>query len=133
MMKHRVEFITYASYHNVVTNHVVPYFEKKGLFLKQLLPSHIQDYYQYDNENGVTTNTAIHYHANIRTALQHALKTDLIDTNPADKVERPKKNEFVGSFYNHQEIELAVILAAFYGLQRSEVVGLKWTAINFGE
>lgn len=28
-------------------------------------------------------------------------------------------------------IELAVILAAFYGLRRSEVVGLKWTAINF--
>jgi|GEM_PF-4384603 len=27
--------------------------------------------------------------------------------------------------------KLAVILAAFYGLRRSEVVGLKWTAINF--
>lgn len=109
-----------------------------------MLPSHIQDYYQYElDENGVTTNTVLHYHANIRAALQHALKTDLIATNPADKIERPKKNEFFGSFYNHQEInflfdkvkgeliELAVILAAFYGLRRSEVVGLKWTAINF--
>ena len=28
-------------------------------------------------------------------------------------------------------IELAVILAAFYGLRRSEVVGLKWDAIDF--
>ncbi|WP_407672820.1 hypothetical protein [Paenibacillus farraposensis] len=45
----------------------------------------------------------MHYHANIRTALQYALKTDLIDTNPADKIERPKKNEFVGSFYNNQD------------------------------
>lgn len=50
MMKHQVEFITYASYHNVITNHVVPYFEEKGLFLKQLLPCHIQDYYQYELE-----------------------------------------------------------------------------------
>lgn len=144
MMKHKVEFITYASYYNVVTNHVIPYFESKKLLLKELLPSHIQDYYQYElDENGVTTNTVLHYHANIRAALQHALKTDLIATNPADKIERPKKNEFFGSFYNHQEInflfnkvkgeliELAVILAAFYGLRRSEVVGLKWTAINF--
>ncbi|MEK5418596.1 tyrosine-type recombinase/integrase [Paenibacillus sp. FSL L8-0708] len=144
MMKHKVEFITYASYHNVITNHIVPYFEEKGLFLKELLPSHIQDYYQYElDENGVTTNTVLHYHANIRKALKHALKNDLINTNPADKIERPKKNDFVGSFYNKQEtnilfekvkgelIELAVILAAFYGLRRSEVVGLKWTAINF--
>ncbi|AIQ37187.1 integrase [Paenibacillus sp. FSL R5-0345] len=144
MMKHQVEFITYASYHNVITNHVVPYFEEKGLFLKELLPCHIQEYYQYElEENGVTTNTVLHYHANIRKALKHALKNDLINTNPADKIERPKKNDFVGSFYNKQEtnilfekvkgelIELAVILAAFYGLRRSEVVGLKWTAINF--
>ncbi|QQZ61322.1 site-specific integrase [Paenibacillus sonchi] len=144
MMKHKVEFITYASYHNVITNHIVPYFEEKGLFLKELLPSHIQEYYQYElDENGVTTNTVLHYHANIRKALKHALKNDLINTNPADKIERPKKNDFVGSFYNHQEInllfgivkgeliELAVILAAFYGLRRSEVIGLKWTAINF--
>ncbi|MGV2881686.1 tyrosine-type recombinase/integrase [Paenibacillus taichungensis] len=144
MMKHQVEFITYASYHNVITNHVVPYFEKKGLFLKELLPCHIQEYYQYElEENGVTTNTVLHYHANIRKALKHALKNDLINTNPADKIDRPKKNDFVGSFYNKQEInilfekvkgeliELAVILAAFYGLRRSEVVGLKWTAINF--
>lgn len=107
MMKHKVEFITYASYHNVITNHVVPYFEEKGLFLKEILPSHIQDYYQYElEENGVTTNTVLHYHANIRKALKHALKNDLINTNPADKIERPKKNDFVGSFYNHQEINL---------------------------
>ncbi len=33
----------------------------------------------------------IHYHANIRKALQYAFKTDMIPSNPADKVERPKK------------------------------------------
>lgn len=31
----------------------------------------------------------------------------------------------------NSKIELAVILAAFYGLRRSEVVGLKWEAIDF--
>ena len=104
MMKHQVEFITYASYHNVIANHVVPYFEEKGLFLKELLPCHIQDYYQYElEENGVTTNTVLHYHANIRKVLIHALKNDLININPADKIERPKKNDFVGNFYNKQE------------------------------
>ena len=71
------------------------------------------------------------------------LKIDLIPTNPADKVERPKKNELKGSYYSADEIhaltevaegtklEIPVLLASFYGLRRSEVLGLKWDAIDF--
>ena len=29
------------------------------------------------------------------------------------------------------KIEIPVMLAAFYGLRRSEVVGLKWDAVDF--
>lgn len=84
-----------------------------------------------------------HYHAVIHRALKYAVKTDLIDVNPADKVDRPKKNEFTGNFYSKDEmnalfdavrgskIEVAVMLTAFYGLRRSEVVGLKWAAVDF--
>jgi integrase len=50
---------------------------------------------------------------------------------------------FIGSFYDSTEInklfeivrgsnlELPVLLGAFYGLRRSEVLGLKWSAIDF--
>lgn len=88
-------------------------------------------------------NTVIHYHAVIHRALKYAVKTDLIDVNPADKVDRPKKNRFTGNFYSKDEmnalfdavrgskIEVAVMLTAFYGLRRSEVVGLKWAAVDF--
>lgn len=38
------------------------------------------------------------YHAIIHRALKYAVKTDLIAVNPADKVDRPRKNEFTGSF-----------------------------------
>ena len=93
--------------------------------------------------NGVSANTVIHRHANIRKALQYAFKTGLPNHNPADRIERPRKEKFVGSIYNAEElgqlfevvrgdpIELGVILAAFYGLRRSEVVGLRWEAIDF--
>ena len=59
-----------------------------------------------------------------------------------NRIERPRKGKFVGSVYGekeldtlfavvtHQKIELAVILGAFYGLRRSEIVGLKWDAIK---
>ena len=102
----------------------------------------IQSFYQKQLER-VKPNTVIHYHAIIHRALKYAVKTDLIDVNPADKVDRPKKNEFTGNFYSREEmnalfdavrgnkIEIPVMLAAFYGLRRSEVVGLKWDAVDF--
>ena len=112
--------------------------------MQDVTPKHIQDYYTYElTVRGVSANTVIHRHANIRKALQHAFKLGLIDSNPADRIERPKKEKFVGSFYEEDElnhlfevvrgdpIELGVILGAFYGLRRSEAVGLKWDAIDF--
>ena len=146
MVKPSVELTTYASYNNVVTKRVVPYFDEHfpGLMLAELTPKMIQDYYTYAmSEEGVSANTVIHRHANIRKALQHAYKIGLIESNPADKIERPKKEKFESSYYNAEELEalfeaihgdpceLAVIIAAFYGLRRSEIVGLKWKAIDF--
>ena len=91
----------------------------------------------------VSASSVIHYHANIHKALKYAVKIDLIDVNPADKVERPKKDRYVGSFYDADEVnalfeaakgtklELPILFGAFYGLRRSEAIGLKWDAIDF--
>ena len=148
MMKNSVEITTYGTYSVCIKSRIVPYFDSvhPGLVIKKVTPKHIQDYYSYEmRELGVSTNTIIHRHANIRKALQYALKTGIIDTNPADKVERPRKNKFTGSVYNAEEleqlfalvkgktIEFGVILAAFYGLRRAEAVGLKWSAIDFNQ
>ena len=144
MMKNSVETTTYASYCMVIKRKIVPYFKDKRILLKDLTPKDIQDYYQYSlNTEKVTANTVIHRHANIRKSLQYAVKIGLINYNPADRVERPRKQKYIASFYNEQEletlfaavkgkpIELAVILGAFYGLRRSEAVGLRWDAIDY--
>lgn len=85
----------------------------------------------------------IHYHAVIHQALKYAMKTDLVPQNVAMKVDRPKKNDFQPVFLDAAELqklfevvkgtklELPVLVAAFYGLRRGEVVGLKWDAIDF--
>ena len=146
MTKKNVEETTYGAYSMGIKSKIIPYFEEyhPGLALQDITPKHIQDYYTYElTVRGVSANTVIHRHANIRKALQHAFKLGLIDSNPADRIERPKKEKFVGSFYEEDElnhlfevvrgdpIELGVILGAFYGLRRSEAVGLKWDAIDF--
>lgn len=144
MMRNSLEVTTYASYAKAIKNRIAPYYSERQIKLKDLTPKDIQDYYQYGlNVERVSANTVIHRHANIRKALQYALRTGLIDYNPADRVERPRKEKYHAAIYNDQEldtlfkivqgkkIELAVILGAFYGLRRSEVVGLKWDAIDF--
>lgn len=146
MMKNCVEMTTYANYSQAIKSRITPYFDEKhpGLLLREVTAKHIQDYYTYElNVRKVSANTVKHRHANIRKALQYAYQTDLIATNPADKVQLPKTEEFEGNYYNEKELkelfsaakgdrlELGIILASFYGLRRSEVVGLKWSAIDF--
>lgn len=46
-------------------------------------------------KDNLTANTVIHHHAIIRKCLDYAFKMNIIVSNPADKVQRPKK----GSIY----------------------------------
>ena len=146
MMRPSVELTTFSSYDMGIRHKIIPYFKQyyPKLLLREVAPKHIQDYYTYElRENGVSANTVIHRHANIRKALQYAYKTGLIDSNPADRIQRPKKKRYVADVYNARELEelfeavkghtleLGVILAAFYGMRRSEAVGLKWSAVDF--
>ncbi|MBR1812132.1 MAG: site-specific integrase [Clostridia bacterium] len=146
MMKGSVEITTFSAYQMAIKKKIIPYFDDHypGLLLQKVTPKHIQDYYTYEMEvNHLSTNTVIHRHANIRKALQYAFRIGAIPSNPADRIERPKKGRYQAETYNSEELnrlfeevkgnilELGVILAAFYRLRRSEAVGLKWSAIDF--
>ena len=142
IVKSTVTVVTYSSYSTAVKGIIAPYFRKKGIRLKDLTPMDIQDFY-LDRLKHVSANSVIHYHANIHKALKYAVKLDMIPLNPADKVERPRRVEFTGSFYDANEmkalleaskgtkLEIPIMLAAYYGLRRSEVLGLKWDAVDF--
>lgn len=142
VVKPTIAITTYSSYCNMVKSIIIPHFKAIGVTLKALKPTDIQAFYT-EQLKRVKPNSVIHYHANIHKALKYAVKIELIDTNPADKVERPKKNTFVGSFYDSTEVEqlfaaakgtrleIPIFLGAFYGLRRSEVLGLKWSAVDF--
>ncbi len=142
IIKNSVAVPTFASYSTTVKKIVAPYFCEKEVTLKNLTAKDIQEFYLSELER-VSPSSVIHYHANIHKALKYAVKIDLIDVNPADKVERPKKDRYVGSFYDADEVnalfkaakgsklELPILFGAFYGLRRSEAIGLKWDAIDF--
>lgn len=140
--KPTIAVATYASYCSMVKRVIAPYFRERRVTLQGLTPKDIQDFY-LEKLKTVSASSVIHYHANIHRALKHAVKLDLIPTNPADKVDRPKKDRFIGNFYDAEEVnklfevskgtklEFPILFGAFYGLRRSEALGLKWDAIDF--
>ena len=142
IVKSTVSIPTYSSYVNAVKSIIAPYFRKKKILLRDLQAHDIQMFYQEQLQR-VKASSVIHYHANIHKALKYDVQNDMIPSNPADKVERPKQDKFYGNFYDRDELnklfeavagtklELPVLLGAFYGLRRSEIVGLKWSAIDF--
>ena len=133
---------TFSSYTQMVKGKIAPYFRNTGLTLDGIQAKHIQSFYLHELKT-VSPGTVIHYHANIHKALKYAVKMDLIPFNPADKVERPKKQRYIADYYRQEELErlleaskdhpysLLIQMTAFYGLRRSEALGLKWDAIDF--
>ena len=141
-IKNTIELSTYAGYKLKIEHVIAPYFNERKITLKNLT-AHIIDEFYNEKLKTVSANTVIHYHANIRKALQDAYKNDLIPCNYADKAHRPKKADFVSNYYNRdellilfqaikgQKIEFAVLMAGYYGLRRSEIIGLKWSNVDF--
>ena len=140
--KGRLAVATYSSYAAMIKKPVGPYFRQRNLTLRELEARHLQMFYS-EMLRKVKPNTVIHYHAIIHSALKYAVKTDMLVQNVADKVDRPKKNSFQTVFLSAEEmqkmfkalrgtkLELPVLVAAFYGFRRGEVLGLKWDAIDF--
>ena len=142
VVRARIKPATFGSYQGMVKSTIGPYFRKKELTLKELEARHIQQFYT-EKLKTVTPNSVIHYHAVIYQALKYAMKTDMVPQNVAMKVDRPRKNSFQPTFLDAEQmqklfevvkgtrLELPVLVAAFYGLRRGEVLGLKWDAIDF--
>lgn len=142
VVRARIKPATFGSYQGMVKSTIGPYFRKKELTLKELEARHIQQFYT-EKLKTVTPNSVIHYHAVIYQALKYAMKTDMVPQNVAMKVDRPRKNSFQPTFLDAVQmqklfevvkgtrLELPVLVAAFYGLRRGEVLGLKWDAIDF--
>jgi integrase len=142
-MEGKVSPTTYSSYKYIVQNSICPYFREQGILLGDLKPAHIEKYYEFLRKSGLSNNTIIRHHANLHKALAEACRKDLIPFNPASRVQRPKTEDFISNPYTVEEanllleavkdekLELVVTLTLFYGLRRGEVLGLRWSAVDF--
>lgn len=137
-----IEESTYCNYKRQINRAIVPYFNQRRITLQAITAQDISDFYK-EQVKKVSAGTVKHYHSNIRKALQDAYVEDKIVCNPADKVKLPQSDPFIGDYYNKSElqklltsvqgtqIEFPVYMAVYYGLRRSEISGLQWSAVDF--
>lgn len=143
---HPIREDTYEGYERKIKRHIVPYFDRDGLFLTELTAEHLDDFYSWLLEQGNSASSVRKIHANMHAALKRAVKLRLVYKNVAEDIERlPVSEGGKGDFYNEKELqelftkcvgdplETVIKLAAFYGLRRSEVLGLQWSSIDFDE
>jgi integrase len=137
-----IKLTTFGGYQMNVQKTIAPYFRAKNILLQELTADHINEFY-IDQLKRVKAMTIHKFHANISNAIKYAVEKDYIPHTIMDKVKRPKAERYVGKFLKQSEtvelfeavkghkLELGVIFGAFYGLRRSEIIGLRWDSINF--
>ena len=151
--KEQVELSTWESYSVYVGKHIIPYFLQLNLTLDQIKPAHISDYYDYKLKSGrcdkkpggLSPRTVRSHSLIIKEVLEDAVIRELIPRNPARHVPIPKRerkeqkgvfldakqaNRVLEAFRKHH-LQSLVYVTLYYGLRRSEVLGLRWSSIDF--
>lgn len=139
-----LQYNTYQSYREQIYGRVRRYFgQHKECTIGNLKPNDIERFYETLFSDGLSSNTVIHYHAVLRRGFQQAFREELIDANPFDRIERPKKNNFQGGCYTENElisllklsrndsIYPVIMLAGGLGVRRSEALGVRWSRIDW--
>lgn len=151
--KGKKEETTSSTYGTNINGIIAPYFDDTDITLEDLQPIHLQDFYdtQYkrvltkgkNKGKLVSKSTVNHYYHNINKALNDAVKLKIIPYNPNTGTNVEPPDDYIASYYTEDEcmellekvkntpLELIVNIATYYGLRRSEVLGLKWNAIDF--
>lgn len=135
---------TYNQYVNMLKIHIAPHFNARGITVSSVTAGDLEDYYRMKVAEGLSPNTVIKHHAIIRSTLQWAMKHQYIRYNPADLATKPSRVRYIAnepynveeiaqliSVTNSEPVGIPIFLASFYGLRRSEALGLRWSNIDF--
>ncbi|MGQ0846731.1 MAG: tyrosine-type recombinase/integrase [Sporichthyaceae bacterium] len=131
---------TYAKYESMVRVHVVPHLGEKRL--DRLTVADCQRFANGRLAAGTSVTTVHTAVATLAAALNRAMREEIITRNVAALVTLPMAPPTVRPLWNqdqlrhfldvskHDPLHPALVLMAYYGLRRGEVLGLRWTDID---
>ncbi len=141
--KDKISPVTYVGYTNMIKGRIRRFFDPLGVTIGSLTPQLIEDFLDTIADDGCNSSTQQRYYQIIGCCLKNAVRKDHIDRNPIEKVDRPKRAKFTASYYSRDEAlqllrcakdelcYIPILLGVFYGMRRSEAVGLQWSSVDF--
>lgn len=149
-----IDAITLQGYKQHLEKHIIPYFEPLHLSLQSFTTAHIDNYYRYkteggqlDGKEGGLCRASIKRHSVVLNLIfEEAMRYKLIKENPCKYAKIPKQNNIPTAkreFYTVKQCEDLlkvtqntvlydmIYITFMYGLRRSELMGLKWDAVDF--
>lgn len=153
--KTSLETVTYDGY-DIKLKHIADYFKPLNIKLKNITPRDIQNFYnflategnnfKYAKRTGLSQRTIHDISLLVKSILRFAVQMEDIPSSPAEKISIPKTKRGQGKPDNYidsddlqfflkelegNRLKELFIITLFLGLRRSEVIGLRWSAINF--
>lgn len=142
---HSVEKDTYKGYKGQVTGRLKKYFttKKNRKLVKEITAEDLDNFYDHLREDGLCNATIDHYNDNISSAFKHLIKKKIVRYNPTDYINPLTVETKEVSTYNKSEIvnllnllkgdiiEIPTLFDSFYGLRRSEIIGLREQVFDF--
>jgi integrase len=131
---------TYDSYYKV---HIVGSSIEKTL-LSKLSALQIQNFIREIREKNLSDGMVKGIFKTVNASLNHAEKLALVNKNVASKVEKPKVKKQERPIWSNESIKhmlsmskgdsrywIAIFLAVMTGMRQGEILGLKWSDIDF--
>lgn len=131
---------TAYGYRNIVRRHLLPMLG--DVPLTELSPLLLQTYFSIKLSEGLSPNTVLKHYTLLHAALGQAVKLGLMPADPSRQVTPPRRDPSRYTCYSPQQLRilfqateettlgLAVRLAAYLGLRRSEITGLRWRCVD---
>lgn len=142
-VKPRIRPKTYDRYSEIFRLHVVPVIGR--IRLDKLQPLHLERVYEEIFKKGRSTQTVLHVHRLLYTALRQAVAWQLLTRNVADAVTAPRPEPrdvepltkegvlTLLSVVRGTELEVPTVLSLGTGLRMGEVLGLRWKDVDLDE
>jgi len=139
--KPAVRLSTYVGNKVVIYKHLIP--GLGHIHLQKLMASQLQSFYSRKLKEGTAASRIVRFNAVLHKALDHARRIKLVGINVSEDVQLPKPLEYEPQFLSPEQaqvflrqvkehkLEVLLTLAISTAMRKGEILGLKWSDIDF--
>ena len=109
----KVDSVTFQGYRLMANAQVIPYFDQSGILLHNVTREVLQAFFdekavrgRKDGKGGLSPSSLRQYKNILLQTLNEAVKSGLLQTNPCQYVELPKKERYESSFYSADQLKM---------------------------